>query len=102
VRKLPLGKLLLRKPSSRNLLIGAAAVTLAAGSAAFIPSALAQSTPQAPAVSEPQFVGSDDLPNPVSDKARAMHEEAVSGVVIGKYSVQTINGSKVVKVNNKD
>jgi immune inhibitor A len=43
-------------------------------------------------------VPSDDLPNPLEEKRRELREQAVSDVVSGRATPQTINGSKVVKV----
>ncbi|MFI1994624.1 immune inhibitor A domain-containing protein [Actinoplanes sp. NPDC020271] len=40
----------------------------------------------------------DDLPNPLEEKRRALREEAVSQVVNGESTVETRNGSQVVKL----
>ena len=69
-----------------------------------MPPALAQVASAVP--SEPQTaIPSDSLPNPIGDKAAALREEAISGVLNGKYTPEEKNGSTVVKVgkvNNKD
>ncbi|WP_369819661.1 immune inhibitor A domain-containing protein [Actinoplanes sp. TFC3] len=42
----------------------------------------------------------DDLPNPLEDKRRELRQEAVQGVLKGKFKTQQRNGSTVAKVGN--
>jgi len=94
----------LRGSPQRKVLIGTVAVAITAATIAFMPPALAQVASAVP--SEPQAATpSDSLPNPVGDKYAAMREEAVSGVLSGKFTPEEKNGSTVVnvgKLNNKD
>ncbi|WP_203704253.1 immune inhibitor A domain-containing protein [Asanoa iriomotensis] len=60
-----------------------------------------QAAANAPTQSEPQLV-SDELSNPLESKRRELRDSAIQDVIAGKATPQMVNGSKVVKVGQKD
>ncbi|GAB3240459.1 immune inhibitor A domain-containing protein [Kineosporia babensis] len=85
----------------RKALIGLATASLvAAGAGLLVPVTAQAAVPRAvQAVSGSEVAGSDDLPNPLAEKARALREEAVSGVLDGEADVLRRNGSDVVRLD---
>jgi immune inhibitor A len=89
----------------RKIVVSAVGVGLAAAGVAFIPSALAQPSVSTAAGIDPAIGAvnfSDDLPNPLGDKRRELRETAVQGVINGRLSPTTRNGSTVVKVGHSE
>jgi len=87
----------------RKVAVGLLGVSLtAATGVALGPSAQASPVAQAPAVapsvSEPAPVGSDELPNPLEQKRRALRQKGLSDVLTGRAKPEKRNGSTVVKV----
>jgi immune inhibitor A len=72
-------------------------VALVAGGIALAPYALAQPDPiTTPNADETKALQTDDLPNAMEQARRAAREEAIAGVLAGKYTAVTKNGSTVV------
>ncbi len=55
----------------------------------------------APAVSDPSTVGPHELPNPLEDKRRELHQTALTGVINGEIAAEQIDGSTVAKVGEQ-
>jgi immune inhibitor A len=55
----------------------------------------------APAQSEVEQIPSDDLPNPLEDKRRELREEALNGVLSGRFQTEERGGSTVVNVGRE-
>ncbi|MEU8658557.1 protease, partial [Actinoplanes philippinensis] len=80
-------------------LLGAAVVTsVGAMAPTFALAAPPSDTAPAAPASESAHLDDHDMPNPLEEKRRALREQAVSEVVSGKAKVETVNGSKVVKL----
>ncbi|WP_203714562.1 immune inhibitor A domain-containing protein [Asanoa siamensis] len=78
----------------------AATTSFALGGAALAQPPVAAAA-KAPTQSEPQLV-SDELSNPLESKRRGLRDSAIQDVIAGKATPQMVNGSKVVKVGQKD
>jgi immune inhibitor A len=86
----------LRRLSSRKVLVGACATLVAAG-AALVPFALAAPTPTTtPSTDVTAALQTDDLPNAMEQARRAAREEAIAGVLTGKYTAVKNGASTVV------
>ena len=88
----------MRKLSSGKVLVGAASVTLAvAGGLALAPYAFAKPAPiTTPSTAETEALHTDDLPNAMEQARRAAREEAIAGVLTGKYQAVKKGPSTVV------
>ena len=87
----------MRKLSRRKVLVGAACATLVAAGIAVAQQALATATPTTtPSTDETTALHTDDLPNAMEQTRRAAREEAIAGVLSGKYQAVTTDGSTVV------
>jgi immune inhibitor A len=80
--------------------VGLLGATLATGGIALGPTAFAGSAANGPAAapSAHEATPSDNLPNPLDLKRSELREEAISGVLTGRFTSQQRNGSTVVKV----
>jgi immune inhibitor A len=86
-----------RKLTSRKVLAGAAGVTLVAAGVTLAPYAFAKPAPiSTPGVTETEVLQSDDLPNAMEQARREAREEAIAGVLTGKYQAVQSGGSTVV------
>ncbi len=87
----------MRKLSSRKVLAGAACATLVAAGVALAPYAFAKPAPIAtPSTAETEPLLSDDMPNAMEQARRAAREEAIAGVLTGKYQAVKNGASTVV------
>ncbi|MBX6724286.1 MAG: protease, partial [Dactylosporangium sp.] len=86
----------MRRGIPRKALVGFAGVTVAAASIAFAVSATATTAPAAAPQSDLERLPSHVLPNPLAEKRAAMREEALAGVISGRYTAQQNGVSTVV------
>jgi immune inhibitor A len=83
----------------RRTTAGLLGLALASGVGVSFASTPAVAAPLATAGSQVgEVAGSDELPNAAEDKRRALRTEAISQILNGEATPQTINGSKVVKL----
>jgi immune inhibitor A len=85
-----------RKGIPRKALVGFAGVTVAAASIAFAVSATATSAPTAAPQSDLERLPSHVLPNPLAEKRVAMRQEALTGLLTGRYTAEQRGVSTVV------
>ncbi len=85
----------------RGTTAGLLSLALASGIGVTLSSTAAYAAPPAdagPGGAAAKGAGPDELPNPLEDKRRELRSEAITSVINGTATPQTINGSKVVKV----
>ncbi len=90
-----------RRISRKALAIGAG-VTLAAAGVALAPYALAQNDPAALSEGGTEESFTDYLPNPYAEARVAAREQAIEGVLSGKYQVEQRGASSVVDLGGGD
>ncbi|MGL5909465.1 MAG: immune inhibitor A domain-containing protein [Phycicoccus sp.] len=85
----------------RRTAVGLLGLALATSAGVGISSTSAAAAPpvdSGPPAAASEQATSDDLPNPLEDKRRAMREEGLTSVLNGTSEARTVNGSRVVKV----